>query len=202
MAGIDILTSQLFVLGFMGLTICYITIRSYLLFRKGKKNDTSMRSGSIPLAALGIYAFVSGLFGQFTWPLVGSYNILYYDIYPLIGLLFVGFALSLHKKLQLQYAGFFSLLLGIITVYYGYMGYVAGLSEAPLAVLGLFSLFGFAGILGYPVTLMFDRASEGQKNKWIGWQIIIALFWILLVLGSLLAIYIGMAAVPAHLQSF
>lgn len=202
MTEIDILTSQLFVLGLMGLTICYITIHSYLLYRKGKKHDTSLRAGAIPLAALGIYAFVSGLFGQFTWPIGGTYSILYYDIYPLIGLLFIGFAWSLSKKQQLQYAGFFGLLLGIMAVYYGYTGYALGLSEAPLAVLGLFSLFGFAGILGYPVTLMLDRAEEGHKNKWLGWTVIIALFWILLALGSLLAIYIAMSALPAHLQSF
>lgn len=82
------------------------------------------------------------------------------------------------------------------------MGYAAGLSQAPIAVLGLFSLFGFAGILGYPVTLMLDRAGEGNKNKWMGWRVIILAFWILLMLGSLLAIYIAMMAVPAHFQIF
>lgn len=198
---IDILTVQLFVLGFMGLTVAYVTLHAALLYRRRKRHGSALRSAAIPLALLGFYALVSGLFGQFIWPLPSAYNILFYDIYPLVGLLFIGFAWSLNSKLNLQYTGFFALLLGLMSIFYGVQGYAAGLTKTPSALLGLYLFFGISGILGYPVTLMLDRAEAGEKNRWIGWMVIITVFIIFLMLSSLLSIYVGISAVPAHLTS-
>jgi putative membrane protein len=160
-----------------------------------------MRSGQIPLALLGLYILITGLYGQFTWPLPGSYNILYYDIFPFWGLFLLASAWALHSKLKLQFVGLFSLLVGAMAILYGFAAYNLGLSSVPIAVLGLYGLFGLAGIFGYPMTLMFDRAQEKLKHKWFGWKIIVWIFLIALVLASLLAIYIAASAVPVHLKS-
>lgn len=48
---------------------------------------------------------------------------------------------------------------------------------------------------------MFDRAQEKAKNKWKGWYAIMAAFVVALLLGSALAIYIGVNAIPLHLAS-
>lgn len=202
MVFIDLLTGQLFVLGFSGLILAYTTITGALAYRKGKDIMHVMESGRIPLALLGGYILLTGLFGQFTWPLPGSYNILYYDIFPLWGIFLLASAWALHSKMKLQYVGLLALLIGCMSVFYGYSGYELGLSSAPIAVLGLFGLFGLAGIFGYPVTLMFDREMEKRKaNKSLVWIVILAIFLIALIFASLLAIYIGASAVPVHLKS-
>ncbi len=201
MTFVDILTSQLFVLGFMGLSVAYVTLHAIILYKKGKKHATAMKSAAVPLALLGFYAIVTGIFGQFAWPLPGAYNILFYDLYPLVGLLFVGFAWSLNSKLKLQYIGLLSLLVGAMTFYYGISGYSLRLTKTPIALLGLYLLFGIAGVFGYPVTLMLDRAEAGIKNRSVWWWVVIAIFLITLVISSLLAIYVGAVSVPAHLMN-
>ena len=179
----------------------YITVHSYILFRKGKKAEKLVISGTIPLVAIGIYMFVSGIFGQFTWPLPGVYNTLFYDMYPFIGLLFIGAAISIYLKLKIQYIGFFGFLLGIMAIWYGISGYSLGLTESPIALLGLYLSFGVGGLLGRPVTVMMDRAEAGIKHKSFAWTALIVLFLIILFVGSMLAFYIGASAVPAHLAS-
>ncbi len=197
----DFLGAQLFALGFAGLIVLYISVHSYILFKRGKRAENLVISGAIPLAALGIYMFVSGIFGQFTWPLTGAYNTLFYDMYPFIGLLFVGAAISIYKKLKIQYIGFFGFLLGIMSIWYGVSGYSLGLTESPIALLGLYLSFGIGGLLGWPVTLMMDRAEAGIKNRSFAWIALIIFFWIILFVGSMLALYIGASAVPAHLAA-
>ena len=199
MAFIDILGSQLFALGFAGLIILYMTVQSYLLFRKGKRAEEMIKAGTVPLAAIGVYMFLSGLYGQFTWPLPGSYNTLFYDIYPLVGLLFIGAALTIYWKLKIQYIGFFGLLLGVMSIWYGAFGYSIGLTKEPLALLALYLAFGLGGMLGYPVMVMLDRSQAGIRNRSIAWRVLILLFWLILFIGSMLALFIGTSAIPSHL---
>lgn len=191
---VDLLTSQLFVLGFSGLIIAYLAF--YSLTGKGKKNYTNIRSGSVILAVLGFYMVVTGLFGQFTWPLPGSYNILYYDIYTLWGLLVVGLAWSLRERMSLRPLGIFAMLLGFMSIYYGIMAYTMGLSQSPIAVLGLYSLFGISGVLVYPLAMVVEGDVKNNQGIWkaVGIACVAAL-----VLGSLLAILIGASALPSHL---
>ena len=80
-------------------------------------------------------------------------------------------------------------------------GYHLGLTAAPIALLGLYLSFGIAGVLGFPVTLIFDKEEALTKKISVGWVVIMLLFCLFLFLGSMLAIYIGVLAVPAHLAS-
>jgi putative membrane protein len=201
MAFVDILTSQLFATGILGLIIVITTLRAYLLYKNGKKHYRSLRGAAIPLGVIGFYIILSGLYGQFFWPLPGSYNILFYDIFTLSGLMFVAFAWALHSDIDTQPVGFFGLMVGLIAIYYGYEGYILGLTSAPLALFGLYSLYGLAGILSYPMTVLLDRADLGMKIKWVGWYVLAAGFLIFLALGSILAIYIAASAIPVHLAS-
>jgi len=193
---IDLLTSQLFVLGFSGLIMAYLAFCA--LNGKGKDNDAKIRSGSAVLAVLGFYTVVTGLYGQFTWPLPGSYNILFYDMYTLWGLFIVGLAWSLHSRAKLRPLGLFATLLGFMSLCYGITGYDLGLTQSPIALLGLYSLFGISGVLGYPITVLLE--SDG-KNRQAIWKALGVAFVVALILGSLLAILIGTSAVPAHLAS-
>jgi putative membrane protein len=84
---------------------------------------------------------------------------------------------------------------------YGIVGYNIGLTTAPIALLGLYFLYGLAAIFAYPVSLIADRLPGLKKNVWTGWHIILILFWILLLLASLLSAYTGIAAIGQHLIS-
>jgi putative membrane protein len=178
-----------------------MTINALFRFKNGKKHYRSLRGGAVPLFVLGLYAIVTGLFGQFFWPLPGAYNIVFYDVYTLVGLLFVSIAWSLRSDIETQHAGMFSLLMGFAVIYYGIEGYLADLAKPPILLLALYSLFGITGVLGYPMTVMLDRSDDGDKLKWKGWKIIAFLFFLFLLLASLLALFIVAEALPAHLMS-
>jgi putative membrane protein len=192
----DSLTAMLFAVGFSGLTILYLARR--MLARKGKGAGTDLESCAPVLGLLGLYTFVNGLYCQLTWPLPGSYNILYYDILPLWGLLLMGLGVAFYRKMKLRYIGFLSALVGLMAIGYGVANYSIGPSPGSTAVLALYSLFGLAGVLGYGITLMADGDWRGGKTLWAAvWTV----FALALLIGSLLAILIGAGAVPAHLLS-
>ncbi len=201
MVFVDILTSQLFVLGFAGLVISYLVLRGYMSSRRGTRNSNDLKSGVAPIALLGLYMFISGIWGQFAWPLPGSYNILFYDLYTLAGLLVISFAWSLYNDGDLRSTGVFGLLLGLVTIYYGYVGYSLNMTQSPIALLGLYFLFGIAGVLGCPLTLLLNNMRAGIKSKGGVWPALVAVFLIVLVLGSLLSIFIAGSAIPVHLAT-
>ena len=197
----DDLAYQLFTLSFAAFLILYTVLSMYLAYRKKNKNLFECIKGVIvPLVVLGLYMLVLGIWGQFTWPLPGSYNILFYDPFVSFGILLIAFALAVKYNSKLEYVGLLGLLMGVVTVIYGISGYNLGLTEAPIALLGLYLLYGFAGIFSFPVLLMADRLSSQKKLK-VTWQITILIFCIFLLLGGLLAGYIATLAIPVHLSS-
>ncbi len=193
---VNLLGAQLFALAFAGFIIFYIALERYLLFRKGKRFDDHAAASAVPLAAIGIYMFVSGMFGQAVGPLPGTYNILFYDIYPLVGLLFVSIAIVVWKGLQLRYIGFWAFLTGIMSIAYGINGYIMGMTSSPLALIGIYLPFGAAGILGWPLAVMMDRSGKRAGALAV---LVFILFCIAILIGSFVTIYIGFSAIPAHL---
>jgi putative membrane protein len=200
MAFVDDLTFELFVLAFSGFVFVYLMSRLYLDYRHKKQRvQERLESASIAILITGVYIFLIALVSQITWFLPGAYNILFYDPFMALGVLMVAFALSARYKYKLQYVGLLGLLFGIMTIWYGVSAYDLGLTSEPLAMLALFVLFGAAGLLSYPITLILDALPGYKKRIWLGWNVILVLFWLFLVVGSLLAAYIGVSAVPAHL---
>lgn len=193
MVFVDILTAQLFSLGFIGLLTAYTMYKMLM----GKKNAGIGKAAAIPLLVLGFYVLASSLFGQFTWPLPGSYNILYYDTLGMLGLLTIALGWSFRTGTQIEYTGLLGLFIGAMVIFYGFEAYMLNMSSEPLAVLGLFGLFGLAGVLGYPASMVIDGK---MKNAGI-FKLMCYGFLIALVFGSLLALFIVSNAVPAHLKS-
>lgn len=99
---------------------------------------------------------VLGLWGEIAWPLPGSYNILFFDVYVLFGATFVVAAISMALSLKLQYMGFLALLAGGITIAYGYQGLVLGMTKDPFDTWLLYAAFGAAGIMAFPATVLTD----------------------------------------------
>lgn len=202
MAFVDNLAYSLLSLSFAGFLILYTLSSLYLVYRRGKKNFFEyLDSAAIPLALIGVYMFVTGLWGQFTWPLPGSYNILFYDPLLSFGILLVAFAIAIRTKAKLEYVGFLGLMMGVVAIAYGFEGYKIGLTSAPLALFGMYLAYGVAGIFSYPVSLIVDRRLPGlKKRSGISLNVIvIVLFLLLILLASALSAYVGVSAISAHL---
>jgi putative membrane protein len=199
---IDNLAFSLFLISFAGFLLLYTVASMYFVYRSRKSDYEEHLLGAMgPMAVVGSIMTVSSLWGQFTWPLPGSYNILFYDPMLAFGIVVLSFALSIKFNVRLEYSGFLGLLVGIMTLLYGWQGYSIGLTQAPIALLGLYLCYGAAGILAYPVSMIADRLPGLKKNPWFGWYICLVLFWLALLAASLVAGYIGMSAIGGHLLS-
>jgi putative membrane protein len=188
---INNLAGQLVVLG-SGLLVLAYAICNYL--RKGMFDH----GAEYPLILLGVLVLITGLDGLFTWTLPGPYNMLFYDLYPLAGILLIGFGIFVKYGGRLEYLGFLSLLFGIATIVYGYYGYVIGLTNQPIALLGLYGSIGLAAILAFPFTLLIDRGIGKKKQSKLNFALGV-IFLIFLIFGALLALYIGFTAIHEHL---
>lgn len=202
MAFIDNLAYSLFILSFAGFLLLYVVTSVYLLYRKRERNYADVISAAkVPLCLVGAYMILMGMWGQFTWPLPGSYNILFYDPLVSFGLIMLAFGLSIHYKVKFEYVGFFGLMVGVMTIIYGVQGYSVGLTQEPIALLALYFFYGITGIFSYPVALIMERLPGMQKRPWVGWTLCLVVFWLALFAASLTSGYIGYSAIPAHLLS-
>lgn len=202
MGFIDNLAFLLFSICFAGFLLLYIVSSMYLAYRRKKRDYVERLNGaSIPLLIAGGYMVIAGIIGQATWPLPGSYNILFYDPLLAFGLLVLAFALAIRLKTRLEYTGVLGLLVGAMVLIYGYEGYTIGLTKSPLALLLLYVFYGVAGIFSYPVSLIYDRLPGLKKKPWGGWHVLLIIFWLAILAASLLAGYTAFAAISGHLVS-
>ena len=200
MVFIDNLAYSLFSVSFAGFLLFYTVISIYLSYkRKGKNFTDHLNGASVPLALIGLYVLVTGIWGQFSWPLPGSYNRLFYDPFVSFGRVLLAFSLVIRLKGRIDSAGFLGLMVGVMVIIYGIEGYGLGLTQVPLAMLAMYFLYGVAGIFSYPVSLLLDRFPGVQKKFWKGWYVILVVFLTVLFLASVLAGFIGAVAIPSHL---
>ncbi|MBB5252287.1 DUF981 family protein [Sulfurisphaera ohwakuensis] len=191
---IDILTIQLITMGIGFLTFAYGLIKTFLVHSTVQDYRNAIKPQYMPLLLLGLFMSITGFYGMLLWPLPSSYNILFYDLYPVLGLGIIGIALSIKNEYKLEHLGFMALLFGLVTIYYGVQGYLHNMTLEPTALLALYTLTGLASIFFYPVAIFLDN---GKWNKI--WLIVDA---VLLILAGLLAGYIGIEAVGEHLVAF
>ena len=181
---IDNLAYSLFVMGFVSLLLLYMMSSMYLAYRKGKRDFIDyIRGATVPLAVIGIYIIISGIYGQLTWPLPGSYNILFYDPFISLGIAIVSFAAATRYRVRLEYIGFLSLLFGVMVIVYGITAYGIKMTTAPFAMLVLYILYGIVGILAYPASMIVDRLPGLKRGMWYGWNMVFVIFWIFLLVA-------------------
>ncbi|MCY0851830.1 MAG: DUF981 family protein [Thermoplasma acidophilum] len=199
MAFIDDLAMELFTLSLVGVLSLYLTGTAYLAYRKGVKDiEEVMKPGAFPLLVLGMIITIMGIYGEMTWPLPGSYNILFYDPYLILGLILLMVAISLILKQKLQYTGIIALFAGLIAIYYGANAYIDKMTASPIAMLGLYIAFGLTGVFTYPTTLIYDLLPGKAKVSKL-WMVVLIIFWIGLVVSAVLAALTAIEAVPQHL---
>lgn len=139
---------------------------------------------------LGIYSFITGLWGSFTWPLPGPYNIILMDPWPVFGVAMILLGLANVYKLNLRGILYGVSALSLPVIFYGLAIWNYGLTREPLISGLMFVFIGLAALLS-PL-LAFENTKKGAAY----------LFIILLVIGGLIALYIGYHAVFGHIASF
>ncbi|MCL5732465.1 MAG: DUF981 family protein [Candidatus Thermoplasmatota archaeon] len=201
MAFIDDLAMELFTLSLVGVVSIYLTGSVYIAYRKGIKDiEEVLKPGVYPLGILGGIITIMGIYGEMTWPLPGSYNILFYDPYLIIGLILIIMAVSIAMKQKLQFTGILALFSGLIAIYYGANAYMDKMTSSPIAMLGLYIAFGLTGVFTYPTTLIYDMLPGKAKVSKL-WTVVLVIFWIGLVVSAVLAALTAIEAVPQHLLS-
>jgi putative membrane protein len=203
MVFVDDLAYELFVLGFVAVLTLYMTLSVYFTFKRSKKADMyDVIDGAVlPLGLLGIYLFIMAVAGQLSWPLPGAFNMVYFDPMVSLAMVLIGFAYSIRARLKMHYIGFFSLLVGIMTIYYGVIAYSLKLSLSPLGLFGLFFSFGAVAVLAFPVSLILDLKPGLTSEYPKVWVALLVLFWIALLVAALVAFFTGFSAVPAHFSN-
>lgn len=201
MAFIDNLALCLFLISFSAILLAYMTLCTFYRYKKNLKDPyESVESGVLPLSVLGCFALIIGIVGEFTWPLPGPYNILFFDPLSLLGIILICLALTVKYKRKTKYVGMLSLLSGAVVAYYGISGYGLGLTSSPIVLLLMYLSFGASGIFAYPVTVMFDALPGGNPTSRIC-KVTLALFCLFLLLAALSSGATGILAIPAHLAN-
>ncbi len=201
---IDDLAFELLALSLAALMILYMTLSIYMGYRRtgDKDMESHLKPGMAPLAILGLVILALGLGGEFVWPLPGAFNILYYDMFTLVGIVIIAFAVTIRLGYKMQYVGLFAAYSGLIAMFYGARAYQLNIIGSETTELLLMYLaFGAVGILSYPVTLIVDRVPQKGNPKWKGWTVILVLFWIAVIGAMIASGVIGFGAVFQHLAS-
>ncbi len=164
-----------------------------------------LRGGAVLLGILGGFLTLLGFWGEFTWPLPASYNLLFYDPTILVGILLLGFTATVWTNVPTQYVGVVGVVAGAGVIYYGARAYLLGLTTEPLEMFLMFLAFGALGVLSYPATLFLDLyvtpAAHGTTAAPIGtiWKLALAVFLAMAVLAGVAAILMGFNTVWSHL---
>ncbi|MGC8609056.1 MAG: DUF981 family protein [Thermoplasmata archaeon] len=147
----------------------------------------------IPAMGIGFFDFVSGYFMSFTWPLPSSYNMLFGDPLMMLGLLLIISAAAIYKGYEIKFNSILFLFLGIyvLVASAGIVSYKLETGDDLISAMGLYIIDGIAALLA-PILFI-----EPKKGKYLYY-----LEFILLILGTLVALFIGYEAIYGHLLDF
>ncbi len=156
---VDTLAFQLFTLAFVAGLLFYSGLVGYATYRKYGPRRTldHLKAQAIPLGGMGLIIFSIGLWGEVVWPLPGSYNILFFDPYVLLGMVLLGFAVCVSTGRRTQYIGLLAAMTGLLSIYYGSYAKYDALTKEPLAMFLLYVALGLTAVFTFPVTLWIDR---------------------------------------------
>lgn len=156
---VDFLAFQQITLLLAAVLVGYVGVVAFLAMRR---NDAAgvkaaLRGGAVPLGSIAAVSTALAVWAEVAWPLPGSYNIFFTDVYLLFGATLLIVAISMATSLKLQYAGLFALVAGGVTIGYGWSGYHLGMTKDPFETFLLYGAFGLAGILSFPATIAVDH---------------------------------------------
>lgn len=163
----------------------------FLFLAMNRTKDTQQLL--VPAIGIGFFDFVSGFLMSFTWPLPSSYNLLFGDPLMMFGLILIITAIGLYKGYEIKFNSIFLLFLGIYVLVEsaGIVAYKLEAGDDLLSAMGLYIIDGIAAVLAPILFVKPDRA-----------KYLYYLEFVLLILGTLVALFIGYEAIYGHLLDF
>lgn len=211
---IDNLTLVLDLLVLIAATVFYTGFFVWLHFRRkdSERAIAHLREGGVLLGLLGLAVGIIAIFGEFTWPLPGSYNLFFFDPLYMLSLLLVAFWIATWYRLPTHLIGMLGVVIGSGIIYYGARAYLLGSTNDPLETFLLYLAFGGVAILSYPVTLFVDWFVTGPKGGGVDplpsspapqnprmWMALLGFFLVVTVLAGVAAVLYGFTAAWSHL---
>ncbi|MEM3670540.1 MAG: DUF981 family protein, partial [Thermoprotei archaeon] len=133
-------------------------------------------SFAVVLGALGLVGLVQGLWMMDTWPLVGSYNILFGEVFTAYSLILLAGAYIVIKGYSLKALSYMAGLVGIWGLVDAYGILSLNMTSEPIIAAGLYAAGGLAGILSVPVVHRPSRASAAALVLFLALFALAALF--------------------------
>lgn len=165
----------------------------YLNYVSGRPEDYKRsvnRSLAFFFILLGLYAFITGLWATFTWPLPGPYNIVLMNPWAIFGLALLLIGISTLFGFNPVGVSYGLAALGLPILVYGVLIYSKGLTREPLFSAIMYIFIGLAA-LGSPILAYYGGNGRGR------WLALIAIA--LLVIAALIALYTGINAASDHI---
>ncbi len=221
MTFVDDLTLILDLLILVTVTVFYTGVLVWFEMRRKDpvRANTHLHEGAILLGMLGGVIGIISIWGELAWPITGfpgaqSYDLFFYDVLILLGLLLIAFAITVRQRLPTHFVGMLGVIIGLGVFFYGVRAYQLGLTKDPLETLLMYLAFGGVAILSYPATLFVDWFVVGPTvpgadplpsnptpdYPWI-WKILLGLFMAAVLLAGVAAVLYGINAAWAHLAS-
>lgn len=144
---------------------------------------------AVGVLMLGVFAFIMATWMNTTWPIVGSYNILFGEIYAGYGIVLIVGSLSYLLGYDLKAASYLAAILGIwgLTDAYGIL--VNSMTNEPLVSAAMYVFGSLAGLLS-PI-------ATHRPGRLVATAIVV-----FLVLFAFIAGFIGFEASLHHLTAF
>ncbi|MEM3020008.1 MAG: DUF981 family protein [Candidatus Micrarchaeaceae archaeon] len=184
---IDPLTVMLLSLGMSALLLALY----YFKVGSGKKDISSL---VVPVFILGLFNAVSGFLMSFTWPLPGSYNILFGDPLLVLGLLMIAGSYMISKGMDVKVLSLLGFLLGIYLIV-GMIGITQFNLESGNDWLTATGLYGFSMLAAIFSPVLYLKPKGSGKYAYY-----FEVF--LLVVVMLFALLIGYMGLDEHLGAF
>ena len=105
-------------------------------------------------AITGFIAVITGLHMSLTWPLTGSFNILFGEPTVLFGTLFLGAALVLSKRWTMHTVSIYALFAGLVALVLGIRVLDMGLTRSPVVAGAGYILTGLGGLMTWLCCLL------------------------------------------------
>lgn len=178
---IDFLTLML-----INMAVALVLFALYMAFYF-EKNSKKMIPGFL---MVGFIALATGLRTIFTWPLPGSYNILFGELTVMLGAIFFMAGLAILFDWNLITVGIFSLFTGAVAVLLGVRILDMQLTQEPLVAAVGYILTGATAILTLPAIAL-------PKLKWLRWLTALAA-----ICSAVIWALVGLPSYWAHIDSF
>jgi uncharacterized membrane protein len=217
------------VLDLLILVACVVFYTGFMVWLEMRRKDivraqSQLREGAFLMGSIGVVIGIIALWGEFNWPLnvtlpngtnvLAAYDLLFFDSLVLLAILLVSFGLAVNLRRSTHFVGMLGVVIGGAIIFYGYRAYTLSLTLEPLETLLLYLGFGVAAILSYPATLYVDWFVQGPTipgadplpadavaKYSMGWNLLLGLFLLVVVLAGIAALFYGFDAAWAHLAA-